>query len=120
MDVICPECGKKGWLKTNGLSVGVMHLAQIFSDLEKEKAHGIIGKQTVEHLLGKRCVRCGYSNAESLQLHHIRKKETIVLCANCHVALHKEIRKLYEKATEEFLKEGTFCRTISTGQYGKD
>jgi len=50
--------------------------------------------------LGSKCIECGYSNVDALEVHHIDKDRTNnnlsnleVLCANCHKLTHKGLLK---------------------------
>ena len=91
----------------NALSILKTDKKQYQKNSEKKRTIAMIYHWTETHraeLLekyGKKCARCGYSEFESaLDVHHIngRKDEQniILLCSNCHKALHFKQWKMEE------------------------
>jgi len=78
---------------------------------EKMKLWGIKRRQRdLLPAFGSKCARCGYSEfPESLDIHHIEGRKqnpnlVMVLCRNCHQALHNKKWKLEELTLQSQLQ----------------
>lgn len=119
---LCGRCGERDPQKFYGHKRNVC--ARCHNSYTKSKGHDI-RRQVLEHL-GGRCVRCGYDEFQvSLDLHHtdpalkdpnfvsmrgwtwsrvlIELQKCVLLCKNCHAALHAGLVSLDSAQAQDSL-----------------
>lgn len=97
-------------LETQRKSIKKNHAKILERKKRYYRLHKYLHRKEILNKFENHCVRCGYSEfEEGLDIHHIKSRKedpdlVIVLCRNCHQALHNIKWKLEELPLQNLLR----------------